>query len=152
MSDKYWVNWLEMMGGKICNIPNTDSLNQEELRRLIGNLEADEDVVAIFIDDENHKPLCRKILVDVNGQRVPQKPFVMTEPSGRHNKFTLLCIQGYAKYGHEYWTKGSVYKGEYIGAKSCIVETNFGDKKRVGLGHMLCGDGIDKYFKVVEEE
>ena len=150
--NQYWINFLMLSNGEVYNIPCTDSLNWKEVTKTVNTIKREDGAIAIFVYDDNHKLVHHEVFVDSCGQKVPQKPFVMTEPSRRHSEFTFLCIQSYAKYGHEYWTKGSVYKGEYIGAKSCIVETNFGDKKRVGLGCMLCDDGIDKYFRVVEEE
>lgn len=148
--NRYWMNYLMLSGGNVCNIPCTDSLDWKEVSKAVNKIKQREDIAAVFVQDESHKLVYHEIFVDFCGQKTPYKPFTMAEPGS--NKIVVQCTQTYVEDDNEYWTEGHYYEAEYLSDEewTYAIETNFGGVGKVGPDYML--DDFDEYFKIVEGE
>lgn len=148
--NRYWINYLMLSGGNVCNIPCTDSLGWKEVAKAVNKIKQREDAVAVFVYDDERKPVYHEILVDFCGQKTPYKPFAMAEPDS--DKIIAQCTQTYVEDDKEYWTEGHYYEAEYLSNEkwTYAIETNFGSKRKIGPYYTL--EDFDEYFKIVEEE
>lgn len=148
--NRYWMNYLMLSGGNVCNIPCTDSLDWKEVSKAVNKIKQREDIAAVFVQDESHKLVYHEIFVDFCGQKTPYKPFTMAEPGS--DKIVVQCTQTYVEDDNEYWTEGRYYEAEYLSDEewTYAIETNFGGVGKVGPDYML--DDFDEYFKIVEGE
>jgi hypothetical protein len=146
--NRYWINYLMLSGGNVCNIPCTDSLDWKEVTKAVNKIRQREDAVAVFVYNDEHKPVHHEILVDFCGQKMPYKPFVMAEPGS--DKIVVQCTQTYVENDNEYWTKGHCYEAEYLSDEeyTYAIETNFGSVRKIRTRYTL--ENFDEYFKIVE--
>ena len=94
--NQYWINYLMLSGGNVCNIPCTDSLNWKEVTKTVNTIKQEDGAIAIFIYDDNHKLVHHEVFVDSCGQKISQEPFAMAEPGS--DKIMVQCTQTYGQY------------------------------------------------------